>query len=124
MFEEYLSRRNGRRVNLIQWRNTYRPEGVAEVSAEVDGIAEISGIHVKPGCRRDGIGRALVERACLRAKEAGAVMVIAWLGVFDEVMAAEDFLEACGFEEWPREDPLEAPVGWRRWVRVLERGEG
>ena len=72
--------------------------GVATIAAgyslEYGGVAEIEDLYVSPGWRRQGVARALVERACAWARAAGCSAVL--VTVTPEGQAAHDLLAFYG----------------------------
>ncbi|HTQ31010.1 MAG TPA: GNAT family N-acetyltransferase, partial [Opitutaceae bacterium] len=57
-------------------------------------LAEVGSLYVMPFYQNRGIGRKMVDYACLQAKERGAAMVIA--------LSTQNFgffTNTCGFEE-------------------------
>ncbi len=73
--------------------------GFASMVFRHDGDIEIDGLFVEPRHWRAGVGRALVEECCTLARRtnARAVHVVG-------NPAARGFYEACGFEEFGREE--------------------
>jgi N-acetylglutamate synthase-like GNAT family acetyltransferase len=68
-------------------------QGFAAILPREDGNVELDSLFVEPEFWRHGIGRILVEHCCVAAKIAGAAEI--------HVIAnphAEDFYNACGFE--------------------------
>jgi GNAT superfamily N-acetyltransferase len=67
--------------------------GFAVLLRGTDDAAELDGLFVEPSAWRSGIGRALVEAACARARSEGANLVHVIAG-----REAVGFYQACGFE--------------------------
>ena len=57
-------------------------------------FAEVGSLYVMPFYHRRGIGKKMVDYACMMAKERGATMVIAL-----STQAFSFFTSVCGFEE-------------------------
>ena len=60
-------------------------------------VAEIGSLYVLPFHHKRGIGRKMVEFACLRAKERGAHRIFAL-----STQSATFFTSSCGFTEAPK----------------------
>jgi GNAT superfamily N-acetyltransferase len=67
--------------------------GFSAVLPRAVGDAELDGLFVEPSAWRGGIGRALVEAACGRARSEGATVMHVTAG-----REAVAFYQACGFE--------------------------
>ena len=72
------------------------PDGFVLVSVVLDE-AEILTLAVRPDARRQGLGRRLVERACVAAKAAGAATL--FLEVAEDNAAARALYARAGFVE-------------------------
>lgn len=82
--------------------------------------AEILTLAVRPGARRQGLGRRLVERACVAAKDAGAETL--FLEVAEDNAAARALYARAGFVEIGRRKAYYAgPDGRRIDALVLHR---
>ncbi|WP_313013857.1 ribosomal protein S18-alanine N-acetyltransferase [Brevundimonas sp.] len=82
--------------------------------------AEILTLAVRPGARRQGLGRRLVERACVAAKDAGAAIL--FLEVAEDNAAARVLYARAGFVEIGRRKAYYAsPDGRRIDALVLHR---
>ena len=82
--------------------------------------AEILTLAVRPGARRQGLGRRLVERACVAAKVAGAETL--FLEVAEDNAAARVLYARAGFVEIGRRKAYYAgPDGRRIAALVLHR---
>ena len=82
--------------------------------------AEILTLAVRPGARRQGLGRRLVERACVAAKDAGAETL--FLEVAEDNAAARVLYARAGFVEIGRRKAYYAsPDGRRIDALVLHR---
>jgi amino-acid N-acetyltransferase len=62
--------------------------------ADKPGYAEVGSLYVMPFYHHRGIGKKMVDYACLKAKEAGATHIIAL-----STQAFSFFTSVCGFEE-------------------------
>ena len=83
--------------------------------------AEILTLAVRPGARRQGLGRRLVERACVAAKDAGAAIL--FLEVAEDNAAARVLYARAGFVEIGRRKAYYAsPDGRRIDVEAFLRG--
>jgi GNAT superfamily N-acetyltransferase len=67
--------------------------GFSVVLRRADDDAELDGLFVEPSAWRGGIGRALVDAACARARSEGALALHVISG-----REAVAFYQACGFE--------------------------
>lgn len=74
--------------------------------------AEILTLAVRPGARRQGLGRRLVERACVAAKDAGAETL--FLEVAEDNAAARVLYARAGFVEIGRRKAYYAGPDARR----------
>jgi len=82
--------------------------------------AEILTLAVRPGARRQGLGRRLVERACVAAKDAGAAIL--FLEVAEDNAAARVLYARAGFVEIGRRKAYyTGPDGRRIDALVLHR---
>jgi ribosomal protein S18 acetylase RimI-like enzyme len=61
----------------------------------VDAGGYLDQLAVRPAYGRRGIGRALIEHACERARAQGETQI--WLTTYDEVPWNRPFYERCGF---------------------------
>ncbi|MDO5051538.1 MAG: GNAT family N-acetyltransferase [Pseudoclavibacter sp.] len=79
-----------------------RPVGWACTRMHVeDSMGELYVLAVDPEFHRRGIARALMDRACDRARQAGMPMVMAETGGDAGHEAARRSYEAAGFRRWP-----------------------
>ena len=89
------------------------------------GRAHLARVIVRPGARRSGFGRALVEALLVRAEAAGVTLVT--LNVFSDNAAATRLYSGLGFRraERPPEDPPSSGVWFmQRDVGPASHGRG
>jgi GNAT superfamily N-acetyltransferase len=79
------------------------PAGLAGVYVE-DGVADLVSMWVRPGCRGQGVGEALVEAAASWARGRGFCTLFLW--VTESNPAAMRLYERCGFAVTGERQPL------------------
>jgi GNAT superfamily N-acetyltransferase len=79
------------------------PAGLAGVYVE-DGVADLVSMWVRPGCRGQGVGEALVEAAASWARRRGFCTLFLW--VTESNPAAMRLYERCGFAITGERQPL------------------
>ncbi len=79
------------------------PAGLAGVYVE-DGTPDLVSMWVRPGCRGQGVGGALVEAAASWARGHGFCTLFLW--VTESNPAAMRFYERCGFAVTGERQPL------------------
>jgi GNAT superfamily N-acetyltransferase len=88
---------------LAQARPDEEPAGLAGVYVE-DGTADLVSMWVRPGCRGQGVGAALVEAAASWARGRGFCTLFLW--VTESNPAAMRLYERCGFAVTGERQPL------------------
>ena len=101
---QWRGRINERSVSyLAQARPDEEPAGLAGVYVE-DGTADLVSMWVRPGCRGQGVGEALVEAAASWARGRGFCTLFLW--VTESNPAAMRLYERCGFAVTGEQQPL------------------
>jgi GNAT superfamily N-acetyltransferase len=101
---QWRGRINERSVSyLAQARPDEEPAGLAGVYVE-DGVADLVSMWVRPGCRGQGVGEALVEAAASWARGRGFCTLFLW--VTESNPAAMRLYERCGFAVTGERQPL------------------
>ncbi len=101
---QWRVRINERSVSyLAQARPDEEPAGLAGVYVE-DGAADLVSMWVRPGCRGQGVGEALVEAAASWARGRGFCTLFLW--VTESNPAAMRLYERCGFAVTGERQPL------------------
>ncbi len=101
---QWRGRINERSVSyLAQARPDEEPAGLAGVYVE-DGTADLVSMWVRPGCRGQGVGEALVEAAASWARGRGFCTLFLW--VTESNPAAMRLYERCGFAVTGERQPL------------------
>jgi GNAT superfamily N-acetyltransferase len=101
---QWRGRINERSVSyLARARPDEEPAGLAGVYVE-DGVADLVSMWVRPGCRGQGVGEALVEAAASWARGRGFCTLFLW--VTESNPAAMRLYERCGFAVTGERQPL------------------
>jgi phosphinothricin acetyltransferase len=87
---------------------SFRPRAAYSKSAEI-------GLYLSEDYHRRGIGRALIEDACVRARAAGLHLIIG--GCCSETVGSAGLLQACGFRQVAHFHEVGYKFG--RWLDVL-----
>jgi putative acetyltransferase len=93
------------RVTFFCARMEGRLVGVAALQELDDDHGEIKSMHTAAEARREGVGRALVQRLLSEARERGYRRVSLETGNFDAFVPARALYQACGFVPCPPYGP-------------------